>query len=282
MKIKQYIYLMRLDKPIGIFLLLWPALWGLWLASQGRPHLKIVIIFVIGVILMRSAGCIINDFADRKVDLHVARTKNRPLTSGQLSNREALLLFCFLSLCAFALTFLLNKLTVGLAIIGALLSIVYPFLKRITHLPQLGLGLAFALSIPMAFAAETQTIPGRAWPLFLAAVVWPVIYDTLYAMVDREDDLKIGIKSTAILFKGYDRCLIGLLQIIFLLLLIKVGVDFSLQHFYYYSLIVVAILFSYQQFLIRERFAPNCFKAFLNNQWVGFSIFAGIVLGLSK
>jgi len=276
-KLPQYIYLMRLDKPIGILLLLWPALWALWLASNGFPDTKILFIFIAGVILMRSAGCIVNDFADRKFDSHVSRTRERLLASGKVKPHEALLLAGIIALLAFLLVLNCNQLTIKLAFIGALLTVIYPFLKRITHLPQLGLGVAFAFSIPMAFAAVTERISFEAWWLFVAALIWPVIYDTMYAMVDRFDDMKIGVKSTAILFAQKDKLMIATLQIIFLMMMIITGKLFQLRWIYYCSLFCAGLLFLYQQFLIKNRDPHACFKAFLNNNWVGLLIFCGIL-----
>jgi 4-hydroxybenzoate polyprenyltransferase len=277
-KIKQFALLMRLDKPIGIFLVLWPTLWALWLASTGKPNVIIVLIFTVGCVLMRSAGCVINDIADRKFDGYVERTCERPLAAGRVSVREALVLFFILLLWAFLLVILLNKLTILLALIGAGLAIGYPFLKRYTHLPQVGLGAAFSWGVPMAFAACMGTVPAQGWLVFVTAFFWPIMYDTLYAMVDRVDDVKIGIKSTAILFGKADKILIGILQLIFLLLLCLVGYAFRLKAFYYVSVGISAILFLYQQLLIKDRLPENCFKAFLNNNWVGCVIFVGIVL----
>jgi len=271
-QLKNYACLMRLHKPIGIFLLLWPTLWALWLAAEGKPDRVLVTVFVVGVILMRSAGCVINDVADRRFDRFVERTRERPLVSGKVSVKEALMLFVVLLMIAFlmALTFL-NPLTIQLAVVGALLAIIYPFLKRITHLPQVGLGIAFAFGVPMAFAAELNHIPGKAWVLFLAAAVWPVIYDTYYAMVDRVDDLKIGVKSTAILFGRYDRLMVGCLQVIFLSLMGIVGWLFHLKNGFWVSLLLAALLMIHQQRI-------NPFKAFLNNHWIGLVIFIGIVI----
>lgn len=277
-RLSQYALLMRLDKPIGILLLLWPTLWALWLAGDGHPSSKILIIFVAGVILMRSAGCVINDFADRHFDGHVERTRERPLASQKVSTKEALLLAGFLSLIAFLLVLACNHFTIALAFVGAALAFLYPWLKRFTHLPQLGLGVAFSWSVPMAFAAETNTIPLSAWFLFITCMVWPVIYDTIYAMVDRDDDLKVGIKSTAILFDAMDSFIIGLLQVLFIVMMIIVGLMFHLDSFYFFSLIVAAILFCYQQWLIKSRQPKKYFTAFLNNNWIGFIIFAGIFL----
>lgn len=276
--LKQYVLLMRLDKPIGIFLVLWPTLWALWLAGSGKPPVAIVLIFILGCIVMRSAGCVINDIADRQFDKFVARTRHRPLAASKISVCSASYLFLSLMLCGFVLVLFLNKLTIELAFIGAVLAIIYPFLKRITHLPQIGLGLAFAWGVPMAFAAVTGEVTSEAWLLFSAAVVWPVMYDTLYAMVDRIDDVKIGVKSTAILFGKADRLMVGMLQILCLILLCKIGKDFRLNGFYYFGLFDAAILFIYQQILIKDRLPKNCFAAFLNNNWVGCVIFLGIVL----
>jgi 4-hydroxybenzoate polyprenyltransferase len=268
---------MRFHKPIGIFLLLWPTLWALWLAGEGKPNLFIVLIFMLGVVLMRAAGCVINDLADRHFDAHVERTRDRPLVTGQVSTKEALVLFFILIFCAFLLVLFLNQLTFQLAFIGALLAVIYPLLKRVTHLPQFGLGLAFAWGVPMSFAALTNSVPLKAWVLFFAAAIWPVIYDTMYAMVDREDDKKIGVKSTAILFANYDRMILGVLQVMFLVSLFLVGYLFGLDQFYDMSLLAVLGLFLYQQKLIKNRERENCFKAFLNNHWVGLFIFAGMV-----
>lgn len=277
-RLPHYIALMRLDKPIGILLLLWPTLWALWLASTGKPNPKIVFIFVVGVLLMRSAGCVINDFADRHVDGHVERTKLRPLATGQVSSQEALTLAAVLSGFAFLLVLFCNDKTILLAFMGMGLAIIYPFLKRITHLPQFGLGAAFAWGVPMAFAALTDQVGTKAWFIFLTAMIWPVIYDTMYAMVDRCDDIKIGVKSTAILFNDMDRMIIGLLQVLFVVMLIIIGLMFRLKHVYYYSLIIVTLLCMYQQWLIRQRYPKDCFKAFINNNWIGLSIFIGILL----
>jgi 4-hydroxybenzoate polyprenyltransferase len=274
----KYISLMRLNKPIGILLLLWPTLWALWLAGNGNPNIFIVGIFILGTIIMRSAGCIINDFADRNFDKHVERTQHRPLSTGKISVKSALILFFVLLACAFALVLLLNRLTIILAFVGAILATLYPFLKRVTHLPQLGLGLAFSWGVPMAFAAINNNVPINAWILFLVAAIWPVIYDTMYAMVDRNDDVTIGIKSTAILFGDADKLIIATLQIIFLLLMIMCGVLFKLTSIYYVSLFISFLLFCYQQWLIKDRDKTLCFKAFLNNHWVGMVIFLGIAL----
>jgi 4-hydroxybenzoate polyprenyltransferase len=269
---------MRLDKPIGVLLLLWPTLWALWLARAGQPHGYVLMIFVLGVILMRSAGCILNDIADRHVDGHIQRTVHRPLPAGQVSVKEACVLASLLMLAAFFLVLFCNRLTLLLAFIGAGLTLVYPFMKRFTHLPQVGLGMAFSWGVPMAFAAEKGSVSLSAWFVFLTGMIWPVIYDTMYAMVDRNDDLKIGVKSTAILFNRMDKFVIGLLQLLFIILLISVGLIFELPPVYDLSVFIAAGLFLYQQWLIKDRDLERCFKAFLNNNWVGAVIFAGIVL----
>ena len=279
-RLQQYAYLMRLDKPIGILLLLWPTLWALWLAARGMPNQTILFVFVSGVVLMRSAGCAINDFADRHVDGFVARTKTRPLAAKKLTAFEACVLAGVLMLCVFLLVLLCNAFTIKLAFVGALLAIIYPFLKRVTHLPQFGLGLAFAFSVPMAFAAVTNQVSASAWFLFAASALWPVMYDTIYAMVDRDDDVRVGIKSTAILFGQWDVMLIAAMQIIMLMMFCIVGVLFSLNHLYYLSLVMVGMLFIYQLWLVKDRDRERCFRAFLNNNYVGMLIFSGIIVGL--
>ncbi len=277
--IKQYFILMRLHRPVGIFLLLWPTLWGLWLASDGIPELSFLMIFIAGVIVMRSAGCVINDIWDRHKDGFVERTRDRPIASEKISVQSAIFLFLILMVLAFLLVLQCNKLTVLLAFCGALFAVVYPLLKRVTHLPQLGLGIAFTWGIPMAFAAVTNSVPGKAWILFFGSAIWPIIYDTQYAMTDRDDDIKIGIKSTAILFGKYDKWIIGILQAIFLFLLVCTGKIFQLGDAYFYGVIVVLLLFLYQLYLLKDRNPLKCFQAFLNNQWVGFIIFIGILWG---
>lgn len=273
----HYARLARLNKPIGILLLLWPTLWALWFANDGWPDMTLLSVFIVGVILTRSAGCIINDVMDRHVDGHVARTKTRPLINGAVSVKGALLLASILLLIAFMLVALFcNSLTILLAVIGAVWIAVYPYLKRITNLPQLGLGVAFSWGVPMAFAAVTGEVGLFAWFLFLAAVIWPIIYDTMYAMVDREDDVLVGVKSTALLFGDMDRVVIGLLQILFLLMMMIVGFMFRSNLVYYFCLGVAGLLFVYQQYLIRDRDRVQCFAAFLNNNWVGLIIFVGV------
>lgn len=275
-QLSNYFYLMRLHKPIGILLLLWPTLWALWLAANGQPSHKILFIFITGVVLMRSAGCILNDFADRHVDKFVERTKDRPITSGKVNPIEALLLACFLGFLALWLVLNCNKTTIQLAFIAAGLTLIYPYMKRFTHLPQLGLGIAFAWGVPMAFTAVTGRIDNAAWLLFLTAAIWPIIYDTIYAMVDREDDLYVGIKSTAILFAEYDRLVLAVLQLLFVILLLFVGFVFQLRSLFFASIFVVALCFCYQQWLMKDYDRKQCFKAFLNNNWVGAAIFVGI------
>lgn len=276
--IQHYIVLTRLNKPVGILLLLWPTLWALWLASGGDPDRKILAIFIIGVIVMRSAGCIINDIADRHVDKHVKRTRERPITSGKISTQAAFALFCVLLFAAFVLVLFCNVLTIQLAFVGAALAIIYPFLKRFTHLPQVGLGAAFAWGVPMAFAAELDTVPASAWLIYAAAMIWPVMYDTLYAMTDREDDIKVGVKSTAILFAEWDTSMIAFMQLIIVSLMMLVGMQFELGFMYYLSIAAAGLLFLYQFNLIKDRHPEKCFEAFKNNQWVGMIIFVGILL----
>lgn len=277
-RLQLYLQLTRLNKPIGIMLLLWPTLWALWIAGAGQPDPLLVAVFTLGVVLMRSAGCVINDYADREIDKHVERTRQRPLTAGLISERETLLLFLLLVGCAFLLVLLLNPLTIALSVVGALLAASYPFSKRFTHLPQAWLGAAFGWAVPMSFAAQTGYLDSRSWLLFAATLTWAVVYDTMYAMVDREDDLKIGVKSTAILFGRYDRIIIGLLQLLMLGLLLLAGVAFELEGIYYLGLAVAGGLALYHQWLIRDRDRQRCFKAFLHNQWLGFAVFLGILL----
>ena len=277
-RLRDYASLMRLDKPIGIFLLLWPTLWALLIASDGNPDPKIVLIFVAGVILMRSAGCVINDFADRDFDRHVSRTRSRPLTAGRVSTGEARILFVVLCLLAFVLVLQLNLLTIGLSVIGVLLAAIYPFMKRVTHLPQVFLGIAFGWSVPMAFAAQTGGVPQIAWLMFVATVLWATAYDTLYAMVDREDDRVLGLKSTAILFGESDRQIIGIIQAMLLISLLMIGHQAELGVSYYLGVLLGAGLLTWQQYLIRFREREACFQAFLNNNWFGAVVFLGILL----
>ena len=277
-RLKEYALLMRLHRPIGIMLLLWPTLWGLWFAAKGLPDLRVFVVFVLGVVLMRSVGCVMNDYADRDFDPHVERTRDRPIAAGRVSPNEALVLFVVLCVSAFALVLLLNILTVALSLVAVFLAASYPFMKRYTHLPQFYLGAAFGWSIPMAFAAQTGTVPVTAWVLFVANVFWSVAYDTEYAMVDREDDLRIGVKSTAILFGAYDRLMVGMSHTLTLLLLLVTGVTVGLGLLYYAGLAVAAGLAAYQQHLLRERKPVQCFKAFLHNNWFGAAVFAGLLL----
>ncbi len=274
----QYSLLMRLDKPIGNFLLLWPTLTALWIASKGLPSFKNILIFTCGVFLMRAAGCILNDMADRKLDPYVSRTNQRPLASDKISLKEAGILCVILLVAAFCLVMFLNTLTFFVAIVGVAFTVIYPFAKRFTHLPQGVLGVTWNLGILMAFTAATNKIPGIAWLLYLIAIIWTVAFDTMYAMVDRQDDLKIGIKSTAILFGNCDRFILVGLQISILALLV-VFANILQAHFYFYiSLLATAILFGYQQYLIRSKDESNCLKAFLNNNWAWLSIFIGVCL----
>ncbi|SFN20761.1 4-hydroxybenzoate polyprenyltransferase [Izhakiella capsodis] len=279
-KWQAYCRLMRIDKPIGTLLLLWPTGWALWLSGQSLPPLKVLVVFVLGVFVMRAAGCVINDFADRHIDGHVKRTRERPLASGAISVKEAKILFVALVITAFVLVLTMNSLTICLSFGGLALASLYPFMKRYTHLPQVVLGAAFGWAIPMAWAAVSDTLPLVCWLLFFANICWTVAYDTLYAMVDRDDDLKIGVKSTAILFGRYDKLVVGLLQIAALLLLIVVGVKMQLNAFYYAGLLFAAALFIYQQITIVGRDRQACFQSFLNNNYVGLVIFAGIVAAL--
>lgn len=274
----HYIKLTRLDRPIGIYLLLWPTVTALWLAAEGFPDLKTLLIFVAGVVFMRSAGCVINDYADRKIDGHVKRTLNRPLAVGLVSEKEAITLFSSLIVLSFVLVLFTNPLTVKLSFIAAALASSYPFMKRYTYLPQVVLGAAFAWAIPMAYTALSVPLQDLTWLLFSATVIWTVVYDTLYAMVDRDDDLKIGVRSTAILFGESDRLMVGLLQILAWLTWLVIGVKAELGVFWWLALAVAAGLFGYQQWLIRERDRDACFKAFLNNHWVGLALFVAVVL----
>src|SRR5690554_4095078 len=280
-RLADYARLLRIDRPIGSLLLLWPTYWALWLAGDGSPSIANVIIFTLGVFFMRAAGCAINDFADRDWDRHVKRTQDRPLTTGRIQSWEAVALFLGLCLVSFLMVALFtNRLTLYLSFGGALLAFIYPFMKRYTHLPQLFLGAAFSWAITMAWAAEANELSQLTWLLFTANVLWTVAYDTLYAMVDRDDDVKIGIKSTAILFGEADRAIIGALQAMVVVILIMVGRQAELGSFYYLGVTAMASLFVYHQYLARERSREGCFKAFLNNNWAGFAVFAGLALDL--
>ncbi len=274
--LSAYIRLTRLNRPIGIFLVLWPALWSLWLAAEGLPDPKLLLIFTLGAVLMRSAGCVINDFADRNLDGQVERTRDRPLVKQEVSLLEAwslCLLLCFL---AFILVLFTNALTIQLSLGALALAASYPFMKRYTHLPQVFLGAAFAWSVPMAFAAQAGSVPAVVWLIFVVVVVWTVTYDTFYAMVDREDDLRAGIKSTAVLFGDLDRVMTACLQVLVLLGLMLIGRRMELGWPYDVALLLVGFLFAYQQHLIRNREPKRCFKAFTNNNWVGLIILLGV------
>lgn len=278
-KLLYYIQLVRLNRPIGIYLLLWPTLWALWFAAEGLPDLQILFIFIAGVVLMRSAGCAINDYADREFDPHVSRTKLRPLAAGLITPKEALIVFISLSLIAFLLALRLNALTLALSIVALLLAITYPFMKRFHHLPQVHLGAAFSWAVPMAFTAITGEFPSLiAWLLFIAAVLWTTAYDTMYAMCDREDDLKIGVKSSAILFGQHDRLIVGILQALTLILLGIVGILANRGLWYWLGLGVAIGFALYQQWLIRKREPMPSLQAFLNNHWLGMAIFIGLAL----
>ena len=277
-KTSALLELIRFDRPIGTLLLLWPTLWALWIAAGGIPDYKLLAIFTAGTFLTRSAGCIINDLADRQVDGAVNRTNCRPLVTGAVTKREAVILFVALMLLAFVLVLFTNTLTIVLSIVAVVLASTYPFMKRYTHLPQVVLGLAFSWGIPMAFAAQRNELPPALWLLFVGNLWWIVAYDTMYAMVDRDDDIPAGIKSTAILFGSYDRAIIAVLQLLCLLSLYLAGQAFALGLYFNLSLVAAAILFGYHQYLIRNRDRGSCFRAFLHNNWVGMVIFVGIVL----
>jgi len=277
-KLKLYAKLMRLDKPIGIYLLLWPALIALWIAGQGKPDPFIVSIFILGVIVMRSAGCVINDIADKEFDKSVARTKNRPLAAGLLSRKEAFLLFFLLINIAFILVLQLNFLTIAMSFAALLLASIYPFMKRYTHLPQVVLGAAFGWAVPMAFTAITQRVPSQAWVLYLATICWSLVYDTEYAMADIKDDVLIGIKSTAIFFGSLDKLIIGLFQFLTLAFFAMIGANLGFGKFFFGGIFIASLIAFYQQYLIKDRNANQCFKAFLNNNWFGFVLFLGVML----
>lgn len=278
--IDPYLKLIRFDRPIGTLLLLWPTLWALWLAAGGVPPVKYLIIFGLGVFLMRSAGCVINDIADRKFDSKVQRTKNRPLAQNQLPVLNAMIFFVILMLCAVLLLIFLNALSIKVALVAAFFAITYPFMKRYTYLPQIYLGIAFALSIPMAYAQLQNAIPAQAWLLFIINIFWTTAYDTMYAMVDKEDDEKIGVKSTAILFGDLDIIITSVIQSMMLLALLLLGKKIGLNIYYYWGLLVIFALFVYQNKLLRSRKTQNYFKAFLNNNWVGLVLFLAIAVAL--
>jgi len=270
--------LTRLDRPIGIWLLMWPMLWALWFAASGPPSLDVLLIFLAGTILTRSAGCAINDYADRNFDAHVERTRYRPLATGEIKPREALIVAAVLMILAFCLVLLTNRMTILMSFVALLLAAFYPFAKRFTDWPQLVLGLAFSWAIPMAYAAQTGTLPRDAWLVFLASVLWAIAYDTMYAMADREDDLRIGIKSTAILFGDVDIAMVAFIQIIVLATLLLCGNLLGLELLFRAGLIIALLLVVYQLMLIRKREPSRCIQAFLNNHYLGMIVFIGIVL----
>jgi len=277
-KLKLYAELVRLNKPIGILLLLWPTLIALWIAAGGWPDFSVLIVFTLGVILMRSAGCAINDYADREIDLKVKRTKERPLTSGKITEKETLMVFAALSLTAFILVLFMNSLTIWMSIGGVLLAASYPFMKRYHYLPQVHLGAAFGWAAPMAYTAQANEVTVVTWLIFLATVLWATAYDTMYAMVDYDDDIKIGVKSTAILFGNQDKLIIGIIQILLILDLLIIGHRAELGNFYYMGVVAATGFALYQQYLIKDRDRNLCFKAFLNNNWFGLVLFVGVFL----
>jgi len=277
-RLEQYSLLIRLDRPIGIYLLLWPTLWALWIAAKGTPDTLVLFVFVAGVFLMRSAGCAINDYADRDIDPHVERTKDRPLAAGRVTSKETLIVFASLSLTAFTLVLFMNALTIYMSFVGVLLAASYPFAKRFHYMPQVHLGAAFGWAAPMAFTAQANEITVVTWLIFMATVLWATAYDTMYAMADREDDLKIGVKSTAILFGNADKLIIGLLQALLIFDLILIGNASKLGLYYYLGLGLASGLAIYQQFLIKDRDKQKCIQAFLNNNWFGLVVFGGIFL----
>ncbi|MEO8460155.1 MAG: 4-hydroxybenzoate octaprenyltransferase [Dokdonella sp.] len=279
---RAYLLLMRMDRPVGALLLLWPTWWGLWFAAKDFPPLGLLAIFTAGVFVMRAAGCVINDYADHGwLDAKVERTRGRPMAAGQVSKEEALLLFVGLLVIAFGLVLFTNALTIKLSLVGALLAAIYPFSKRHTHLAQVVLGAAFGWSIPMAFAAVTGSVPALGWLLFIANVLFSTIYDTEYAMVDRDDDIRVGAKSTAILFGDADRVIIGVLMVTFLFAMLLAGIRSQLLWPYHAGLAVSTLLFVWQQRLIRDRSREHCFAAFRNNNWVGFALWVGLLLALA-
>ena len=273
-----YAKLVRLDKPIGILLLLWPTLIALWIAAEGWPDPLVLFVFVMGVILMRSAGCAINDYADRHIDGKVARTKQRPLASKQITEKETLLVFASLSLTAFILVLLMNELTIWMSLGGIFLAASYPFMKRYHYLPQVHLGAAFGWSAPMAYTAQANEITAVTWLIFLATILWATAYDTMYAMVDYDDDIKIGVKSTAILFGNQDKLIIGIIQALLIMDLLLIGHRAELSGFYYLGVAAASVFAIYQQYLIKDRKRDLCFQAFLNNNWFGLVLFIGVFL----
>ena len=277
-KASLYAQLVRLDKPIGILLLLWPTLIALWIAAKGWPDPLVLFVFVAGVILMRSAGCAVNDYADRHIDGKVERTRQRPLASGKVTEKESLLVFASLSLMAFILVLFMNKLTIWMSFGGILLAASYPFMKRYHYFPQVHLGAAFGWSAPMAYTAQANEITAVTWLIFLATILWATAYDTMYAMVDYDDDIKIGVKSTAVLFGNQDKLIIGIIQIMLIFDLLLIGHRTELGGFYYLSVAIASLFAIYQQYLIKDRKRELCFQAFLNNNWFGMVLFAGVFL----
>lgn len=275
-RINLYFNLLRLNKPEGILLLLWPALWGLFVAANGKPDFDILIIFIIGVVIMRSVGCVVNDLIDHDIDRHVSRTYNRPIASGQVSIWEALVIIVILFACAFFLALSLNAFAFKLSFVAVILTIIYPFMKQLIYLPQVFLGVVFAWSVPMAFAAHNNYINTDAWLIFIMTVLWVIVYDTMYAMVDREDDIKIGVKSTAILFDDADCLILACLQCVLLFAQLLIGTRLNLGEYYFIGVAVASMLAIYQQYLIRQRKKDKYFLAFLNNQWYGMAIFLGL------
>lgn len=280
-QLRNYGRLMRVDRPVGFWLLLWPTLWALWLAGQGHPDQGLFVVFVVGVFVMRSAGCVLNDYVDRNIDPYVERTRSRPIASGAVTPLEALTLFVALALIAIGLATMLNRQAQLLAIVAGGLTVVYPFVKRFVSIPQFILGAAFGWAAPMAFAAQTGSIPQLAWIVFGAALIWAVVYDTFYAMVDRDDDRRIGVKSTAILFGDTDLFVVAGLQLVMLTALVFVGLRAELGFWYYLSLAAAAALMAYHQWLARRRDPEGCFRAFLHNHYIGLVVFVGIVLHYS-
>ena len=277
-RLGAYARLVRLHQPVGIWLLLWPTLWALWIAGEGRPDQRVFIVFVLGTAVLRSAGCIINDYADRKIDAHVWRTRDRPLATGEVSVREALTLFVVLMLVGLGLVLTMNRLTVMLAVIGAFITVLYPFTKRFISFPQFVLGIAFSWGVPMAFAAQLGTVPPVGWAMFAMTIAWGVIYDTEYAMADRVDDLKIGVRSVAILLGDMDRLFVGIMQILFVAALVLIGLGIGRGAWFFFGTAVAALVFLYQQHLIRDRDSARCFAAFRNNAVFGAFVFAAILL----
>ncbi len=273
-----YAQLVRLDKPVGILLLLWPTLIALWIAAEGWPNPLVLFVFVLGVILMRSAGCAINDYADRHIDDKVERTKDRPLASGKITETETLMIFASLSLIAFVLVLFMNTLTILMSLGGIFLAASYPFMKRYHYLPQVHLGAAFGWSAPMAYTAQANEITAVTWLLFLATILWATAYDTMYAMVDYDDDIKIGVKSTAVLFGNQDKLIIGIIQVLLIFNLILIGQRAELGYYYYLGVAAAGLFSGYQQYLIKDRKRELCFKAFLNNNWLGFVLFVSVML----